>query len=181
MRLQQGDYDRETVYDDDPVAVARRFAAAGARWIHVVDLDAAAIGGDANRAVDRGDLRRGRVHACRAAAACATSRPRVALLEPASHASSSAPPRSSIPELVDELAARYPRQVAVGLDARGRDVAIHGWIDGDRRRPRRASRGASTDPGVGALVVTEIGRDGMLGGPDLDAARERARRGRACR
>ena len=57
MQLQQGDYDRETHYDDDPVAVARRFEASGVRWIHVVDLDAARDGGDANLGGDRGDLR----------------------------------------------------------------------------------------------------------------------------
>ena len=51
VRLLRGNYDAETTYDDNPVAVARRFAAAGASWIHVVDLDAARDGGDANLGV----------------------------------------------------------------------------------------------------------------------------------
>ncbi len=51
VRLARGNYDEQTVYDDDPVAVARRFDAAGSRWIHVVDLDAALEGGNPNLAV----------------------------------------------------------------------------------------------------------------------------------
>ncbi len=71
VRLARGDYDLQTIYDDDPVAVARRFDAAGARWIHVVDLDAALAGGNpnlsmieaicANVGCTRAD-RRGRTH-----------------------------------------------------------------------------------------------------------------------
>ncbi len=57
VRLLRGNYDAETVYGDDPVAVARGFADAGAQWIHVVDLDAAREGGNANLATDRSDLR----------------------------------------------------------------------------------------------------------------------------
>ncbi len=57
VRLYQGDFDAETVYDDDPVRVARDFEAAGAQWIHVVDLDAARTGEGANLGGDRSDLR----------------------------------------------------------------------------------------------------------------------------
>ncbi len=71
------------------------------------------------------------------------------------------------PEVVEELMALHPGQVAVGLDARGRDVAIHGWTDAtglDLVGLARRFDGA----GVGALIVTDISRDGMLTGPALD-------------
>ncbi|HVW33885.1 MAG TPA: HisA/HisF-related TIM barrel protein, partial [Acidimicrobiia bacterium] len=71
------------------------------------------------------------------------------------------------PELVAELAARYPGRVAVGLDARGRRVAVKGWTettDLDLVELARQFEGA----GVAALIVTEIGRDGTMAGPDLD-------------
>ena len=69
------------------------------------------------------------------------------------------------PGLVRRLAARHP--VAVGLDARGREVAVRGWLEGSGQDLLRGGRGASATPGVAALVVTEIGRDGTLEGPDL--------------
>ena len=68
------------------------------------------------------------------------------------------------PDLVRRLAARMP--VAVGLDARGRDVAVRGWEEGSGRDLLDVARGFA-DAGVAALVVTEIGRDGTLAGPDL--------------
>lgn len=166
VRLLRGDYDAETVYDDDPVAVAKRFDAAGARWIHVVDLDAARDGSDANLAVVE--------------AICASVRAQVQTgggvrsVGDAGKRFTAGAARVVIgsaavehPEIVDELASSHPDGVAVGLDARGRAVAIHGWeqtTDTDLvALGRRFDR-----PGVGALVVTEIGRDGTLTGPDLD-------------
>ena len=91
----------------------------------------------------------------------------------------SAAPAIERPELVDELAERTPATVAVGLDARGRDVAIHGWTDDDRASTSSSLRERfDAIPGVGALVVTGIDRDGMLGGPDVDQLTRGARRGR---
>ena len=116
------------VYDDDPVAVAQRFAKAGARWIHVVDLDAAAIrSATTNRAVIDDDLRQRSRAACRAAVGCVTSTHAGALLEAGVERVVVGSAAIEHPELVDELAERFPRRVAVGLDARGRDVATHGW------------------------------------------------------
>ena len=71
------------------------------------------------------------------------------------------------PELVEELCTQHPGRVAVGLDARGREVAVRGWIEGSGRTSS-SWPGGSSRAGVAALVVTEIGRDGTLEGPDLD-------------
>jgi phosphoribosylformimino-5-aminoimidazole carboxamide ribotide isomerase len=165
VRLYQGDYGRETVYGDDPVAQAEAFAAAGAPWIHVVDLDAARTGEAANRAVvaaiaaavDVPVQAGGGVRDDDAADALLAAGVRRVVVGTAALAD---------PAWVRRLAARHPGRVAVGLDARGRDVAVHGWTEGSGRDLVDLARGFD-DAGVAALVVTEIGRDGTLAGPDL--------------
>jgi phosphoribosylformimino-5-aminoimidazole carboxamide ribotide isomerase len=165
VRLYQGDYGRETVYGDDPVAQAEAFAAAGAPWIHVVDLDAARTGEAANRAVvaaiaaavDVPVQAGGGVRDDAAADALLAAGVRRVVVGTAALAD---------PAWVRRLAARHPGRVAVGLDARGRDVAVHGWTEGSGRDLVDLARGFD-DAGVAALVVTEIGRDGTLAGPDL--------------
>jgi phosphoribosylformimino-5-aminoimidazole carboxamide ribotide isomerase len=71
------------------------------------------------------------------------------------------------PELVDALCARHPGQVAVGLDARGREVAVRGWVAGSGT-DLLALAARFESSGVAALIVTEIGRDGTMAGPDVD-------------
>ncbi|MCU0268019.1 MAG: 1-(5-phosphoribosyl)-5-[(5-phosphoribosylamino)methylideneamino]imidazole-4-carboxamide isomerase [Acidimicrobiales bacterium] len=164
VRLYQGDYERETVYGDDPVAQARAFAGDGAGWLHVVDLDAARTGEPTNRpvvaaiaaAVDVPVQTGGGVRTEEAAEALAEAGVARVVLGTAA---------LEDPALVRRLASRLP--VAVGLDARGRDVAVRGWEQGSGRDLLDLARDY-TDAGVAALIVTEIGRDGTLAGPDLD-------------
>jgi phosphoribosylformimino-5-aminoimidazole carboxamide ribotide isomerase len=168
VRLYQGDYARETVYNDDPVAQAKEFAAAGARWIHVVDLDAARTGAPRNRdviaaiceAVDVPIQTGGGVRSEAAADALFELGVTRVVLGTAA---------LEDPELVRLLASRHP--VAVGLDARGREVAVRGWEEGSGQDLLDVARGFA-DAGVEALIVTEIGRDGTLEGPDLDGLGE---------
>lgn len=163
VRLYQGDYDRETVYHDDPVAQARVFADEGAQWIHVVDLDAARTGQAVNRdaiariagAVDVPVQTGGGVRDEAAAEALFEAGVARVVLGTAA---------LEQPALVHRLAARHP--VAVGLDARGREVAVRGWERGSGRDLLDVAA-EFADAGVEALVVTEIGRDGTLEGPDL--------------
>ncbi|HET7652360.1 MAG TPA: 1-(5-phosphoribosyl)-5-[(5-phosphoribosylamino)methylideneamino]imidazole-4-carboxamide isomerase [Acidimicrobiales bacterium] len=166
VRLYQGDYSQETVYGTDPVAVARSFASAGARWIHVVDLDAARSGVAENGAVVASIA--GAVHpsvavqsgggvrsADAADALMAAGVARVVLGTAALES----------PDLVASLAARMP--VAVGLDVRGREVAIRGWTAGSGADVLDVVR-RFEDVGVEAVIVTQIARDGTLSGPDVD-------------
>ncbi|MCC5952658.1 MAG: 1-(5-phosphoribosyl)-5-[(5-phosphoribosylamino)methylideneamino]imidazole-4-carboxamide isomerase [Acidimicrobiia bacterium] len=164
VRLYQGDYDRDTVYGDDPVGQARGFAAAGAGWIHVVDLDAARTGEPRNRsvigeiaaAVDVPVQVGGGVRSVEAAEALfAAGVARVVLGTAA----------LEDPALVRRLASSHP--VAVGLDARAGEVAVRGWTAGSGQSLLDVAR-SFDDAGVAALVVTDIGRDGTLAGPDLD-------------
>jgi phosphoribosylformimino-5-aminoimidazole carboxamide ribotide isomerase len=164
VRLRQGDYADQTTYGDDPVAVACSFADAGAPWVHVVDLDAARSGSPVNRPVvaaivaavaGRARIQTGggvrTVDDARALADAGVDR---VVMGSAAVAS---------PSLVGDVAAIVP--VAVGLDHRDGEVAVHGWT---------ATSGVSLDEALGwfpdaaAFVITDIGRDGMLSGPDVD-------------
>lgn len=164
VRLYQGDYDRETHYGDDPVAQATAFAGAGAPWIHVVDLDAARSGEAVNRAVI------GRI--CEAVGVPVQAGGGVRSVAAAAALADVGVARVVVgtaaledPALVEAIARAQP--VAVGLDARGNDLAAHGWevssgLDLLEVAGRFAAGGAS------AFIVTEIARDGTLDGPALD-------------
>ncbi len=163
VRLHQGDYGAETVYDDDPVARAVQMADQGAGWIHVVDLDGARSGRPDNAAVVAAIASAvsvpvqagGGVRSTETAAAWfAAGVERVVLGTAALRE----------PALVRQLAGS--RRVAVGLDARGGEVATDGWLQGSGRSVLDVARSFAAD-GVDAFVVTDISRDGTLDGPDL--------------
>lgn len=166
VRLYQGDYSQETVYGTDPVAVARGFQAAGARWIHVVDLDAARTGAPENRSVVAAIV--GAVHPSVSVQAGGGVR---------DHAAAEALAEAGVarvvlgtaalesPSLVADLATAMP--VAVGLDVRGREVAVRGWTAGSGADVLDVVR-RFEDVGVEAVIVTQIARDGTLSGPDVD-------------
>ena len=169
VRLLKGDYAAETVYSDDPVAVARSFETAGARWIHVVDLDAARSG-------EAGNLEF--VAAIARSVGCdVETGGGVRSVEAAERLLDAGVARVVIgtaaverPELVTELADRYPGRVAVGLDARGRQVAVKGWTETTGADLVELAKRFEGE-GVAALIVTEIGRDGTMEGPDLEQLR----------
>jgi len=166
VRLHQGDFAAETVYDDDPVAVARAFALAGAQWIHVVDLDAARTGEPANLAVIERIVRAVDCHVqCGGGVRSVAAADALFLAGAARVVVGTAAVEN--PALVDELGARHPGRIAVGLDARGREVAVRGWVEGSGADlVELATRFEAS--GVAALIVTEIGRDGTMEGPDLE-------------
>jgi phosphoribosylformimino-5-aminoimidazole carboxamide ribotide isomerase len=161
VRLHQGDFARETVYGDDPVAVARSYADAGATWIHVVDLDASRRDGS-NRdaivavagAVDVPVQAGGGV---RDASLLEAGVARVVLGSAA----------VDDPDLVARMAAAHPGRVVVGLDHRDGEVRVRGWEEGSGRRLHDLVAELAV-PGVAAFVVTDISRDATLAGPDLD-------------
>lgn len=166
VRLHQGEYTAETVYSADPISVAAGYEEAGARWIHVVDLDAARSG-------DQSNLES--VRAICAAVSCAVEvGGGVRGVEAAQRLLDAGAARVVVgtaavedPALVTELCSRFLGQVAVGLDARGREVRVRGWTVGSGRDLVELARGFD-ETGVAALIVTEIGRDGTMEGPDLD-------------
>ncbi|MCP5028291.1 MAG: 1-(5-phosphoribosyl)-5-[(5-phosphoribosylamino)methylideneamino]imidazole-4-carboxamide isomerase [Actinomycetia bacterium] len=168
VRLYQGDYEQSTVYGHDPVSQALAFQEAGAGWIHVVDLDAARSGDPVNRrvvaaiaeAVDVPVQTGGGVRDIAAAQALFAAGVERVVIGTAALEN---------PDLVRELAGSHP--VAVGLDARGGEVATHGWLEGSGRTVFDLAE-AFANAGVAAFVVTDIGRDGTLEGPDVDGLTE---------
>lgn len=160
VRLHQGDFDRETVYGDDPVGVAKGFEASGAPWVHVVDLDAA--------------RRTGSNAAIVTAVAAAVGVPvqtgggvRDASLLGAGLARVVVGSAAiETPALVPAMVAEHPGRVAVGLDHRGGEVRTRGWAQGSGRRLLDLVSELA-QPGLAAFVVTDISRDATLAGPDL--------------
>lgn len=166
VRLFKGDFDAETIYESDPVGVAQSFVNAGAEWIHIVDLDAAKTGEAINRPliskvvksvgvpVQSGGGVRDRESA---EALLATGVRRIVLGTVAIEK----------PELVVELAKAHPGRIAVGLDARGGEVAARGWLESSNVTVIDLVKRYG-DSGVDAFVVTDIDRDGTLVGPDVE-------------
>jgi phosphoribosylformimino-5-aminoimidazole carboxamide ribotide isomerase len=164
VRLLQGDYERETLYGDDPVAVALSFAEAGARWIHVVDLDAAKSGDPVNRpvvAAIASAVRGGASVQTGGGVRSAADAAALSTLGVARVVMGSAAVKD--PSLVDAAANELP--VAVGLDHREGELAVHGWTEGSGVQ---LSEALQWYPRATAFVITDIGRDGMLQGPDVE-------------
>ena len=169
MRLQEGDFDREQVYADDPAATVDAFAAAGATWVHVVDLDGARAGErrqtaaiktirhalrtDVHLQVGGGIRSRSAIDETLAAGAA-----RVVLGTAAIEA----------PDLTKEAVDRHGTdKVAVALDVRDGLAVGHGWVRGAPGQPADGAITALSVAGVRTFIVTGIDRDGLLGGPDL--------------
>ena len=170
VRLVEGDFDRETVFDDDPADAAARWQAAGAAWIHVVDLDGAKHGRpeniDAIRAVrDRAaakiQLGGGFRTAGDVEAALATGIDRVVIGSAA----------VSNLDLVRDLVIHHGDRIAVGLDARDGMLATDGWLHQSDVSALQLARQLA-EIGVSTVIFTDIRRDGTLAGPNLDALRE---------
>lgn len=173
VRLRQGRAEDATVFSDSPLEVARRFVAAGASYLHVVDLDGAFLGKPVNEEVIR------RIAAT--AGVPVQVGGGVRNFETASRYFAAGVARvilgTSIvrdPEEVIRITRAYPGKVSAGIDARDGKVAIRGWVEVTGvvavDLARRIAAG-----GVSCFIYTDIARDGMLVGPNFDAIREFAR------
>ncbi len=165
VRLLYGDMNAATVFNDSPSDQAARFAKAGFEWLHVVDLDGAVSGKSVNQEAVQAILNTvsipvqvgGGIRTYAQAEAWIEAGVRRVILGTAA---------VSDPELVKRLAAAFPEQIAVGIDARDGRVAVHGWVEtSDLRAVELAKR--YEDAGVAALIVTDIGRDGALTGVNV--------------
>jgi phosphoribosylformimino-5-aminoimidazole carboxamide ribotide isomerase len=174
VRLAQGDYDRQTIYHDDPVAVAKLFVQAGAKWIHVVDLDAARTGTPANAV------------AVRAVVQAVGADARVEL-------GGGARDTAAVQRMLESGVARVvvgsaamkdwawfevlvargelAGKLALALDARDGRLAARGWTEQLETSAADLARRARGWP-LGAIVYTDIARDGMLSGVNLQATAE---------
>jgi len=172
VRLKQGRMQDETVYSDDPEAVARRWAEAGAEWLHVVDLDAAVDGGAGNRDCIARIVRAagipvqvgGGLRDAADVERCLALGARRAIIGTAA---------TGNPAFIEDLCRRYPERIAVGIDAREGRVATHGWTRTTDIMAVDLARSVEA-AGVAAIIFTDIHRDGMQSGPNIEETRKLA-------
>ena len=169
VRLTQGRADEETVYDDDPVAVAVGFAEAGAEWLHVVDLDAAFSGEPRNRHLIA-DIVKATGIPVQASGGVRSMRDLNDAVEFGASRVVIGTMALEEPSFVAAAVAEHEEKVAVGLDADGTTLKARGWTteSGDLFEALRRF----TIMGVQRFVFTDISRDGMLTGPNLERLSE---------
>ena len=166
VRLIQGQYNRQINYQDDPVKQAREFSSAGAKWLHIVDLDGARLGRPVN------------TDAISAIAALGLFKIEVG---------GGLRDEASIQQLLDigveraiigtkavsdfkwfsEMAEKFSGKIVLGLDARGSKVATHGWTQDSHQHLLEFAAEAAKLP-LAAVIYTDITRDGMMTGPNLE-------------
>jgi len=172
VRLERGEAARKTVYGSDPVAVAKRWEAAGADWIHLVDLDAAFGGKSRNLEVVRAiagavsipcELGGGMRDEASIREGLASGVRRVIVGTKAAE-----------PGFLAEASAAFgPSRLAVGIDAKEGRVAVKGWVETMELTALDLAREVLR-AGIRTIIYTDIATDGMLAGPNLDAMREMA-------
>jgi phosphoribosylformimino-5-aminoimidazole carboxamide ribotide isomerase len=166
VRLIQGKYDRQITYHDDPVKQAQEFSLAGAEWLHIVDLDGAKLGRPVNTD---------------------TISAIAALRQLKIEVGGGLRDEASIKQLLDigverviigtkavsdfewfgRMAKRFSGKIALGLDARGSNVATHGWTQKSPRKLLDFAVESARLP-IAAIIYTDIAKDGMMTGPNLE-------------
>jgi len=166
VRLIQGQYNRQINYEDDPVKQAREFSSAGAKWLHIVDLDGARLGRPVN------------TDAISAIAALGLFKIEVGgglrdeeaikqLLDIGVERVIIGTKAVSDFEWFSEMAEKFNGKIVLGLDARGSKVATHGWTQDSHQHLLEFAAEAAKLP-LAAIIYTDISKDGMMTGPNLD-------------
>lgn len=167
VRLAKGDYDQATVYGDDPVEQALLFEAAGARWIHVVDLDGARTGVPGNAEAIARIVAKTRL-SCEVGGGVRTMEALERLLDAGAARVVLGTALVRDPVFAREAVRLHGGAVAAGIDARDGDAAVAGWREG-AGTPAEALAALAADMGFQHLVYTDIARDGMRTGVNAPA------------
>ncbi len=173
VRLQQGDYHRETIFGDDPAAMARHWADSGAEYLHLVDLDGTRHGRVENfnsvlailKAVDI---------PCELGGGIREESMIAHLLETGVERLVIGTLALKQPDWFRQMIRKFPGRLALGLDARGGLVATGGWLETSRVLAVELAAQFAAEP-LAAIIYTDIETDGMLGGPNLTALAEMQR------
>lgn len=172
VRLYQGDYNQASIFNNNPVEVARQWADEGATRLHVVDLDGAKAGKSVNLSVIEA-IAKAIVIPVQVGGGLRDRAGVSRLLDTGVQRAILGTVAVEKPELVTQLCHEFPEQIVVGIDARQGKVATKGWLE--------TSEVAATDlahrmaqQGVAAIIYTDIHRDGTLSGPNMEALRELA-------
>jgi phosphoribosylformimino-5-aminoimidazole carboxamide ribotide isomerase len=165
VRLLQGRFGTETVYSDDPVDVAVGFSRAGARWLHIVDLDGAKTGEPRNRELV--------IEAVKKSSCPVQAGGGIRTVDDVTEVLAAGANRVLLGTAALEAGAelrrvceRFGERIAVSLDVRGDELTAHGWTVGTGMPVLEAAR-VFEDAGVSMFVYTNVGRDGTMAGPDV--------------
>jgi len=165
VRLAQGQRDQVTIYSTDPMAIAARWAQAGAQWLHVVDLNGAFDGTYTNLPVAERLIK-----ACGLQVELSGGIRTRDTLDRAMQAKAARVVLGTTacedPDFVRDAARRYPSRIAVAIDAKAGQVVSRGWVAGTGLTPAQLA-GEVASWGVETLICTDVSRDGMLQGPNL--------------
>ena len=173
VRLRQGRMEDETVFGDDPVAVAQRWVEAGARRLHMVDLNGAFAGEPVNAAVIRSVAEAFPDLPIQVGGGIRDEETVQAYLDAGVQYTIIGTRAVSAPHFVNDLCAEFPGHIIVGLDAKDGKVAIDGWSKLSHH-PVIDMAQRFEDDGVEAIVFTDIGRDGMMNGVNVESTVELA-------
>ncbi|MCM3765757.1 1-(5-phosphoribosyl)-5-[(5-phosphoribosylamino)methylideneamino]imidazole-4-carboxamide isomerase [Neobacillus niacini] len=174
VRLLQGDYEKETVYGNSPFDMARNFAADGAQWIHMVDLDGAK---DGKRVNDQFVIQAAKqLHNVKIqiGGGIRTEQDIVHYLENGVDRVIIGSIAVSNPDFAIGMIKKYGAQIAVGIDAKNGYVATHGWLDTSAVKAVELGK-RFADAGAETFIFTDIATDGMLSGPNITAVQELAK------
>jgi phosphoribosylformimino-5-aminoimidazole carboxamide ribotide isomerase len=170
VRLAQGEASRETAYRDDPIDQAEEFIRQGASWIHVVDLDRAFGTGDNLETVIALSRQVGSRVQLQVGGGLRTLPAMEGVLEHGVTRAVLGTVAVDDPSLVRQAVSRFgPERFAAGLDTRGGMVATRGWVHTTGIAAHNACR-RLLDDGIRTIIYTDVARDGMLGGPDVEGA-----------
>lgn len=167
VRLRQGDYAQETIFGEDPAAMARRWVSQGAAVLHLVDLDGARVGRPINGESVRAIVAAAGVP-CQLGGGIRTEDDIRAVLEWGVQRVVIGTKAVQAPGWLEEMAGKHPGKIVLGIDARDGLVAVEGWLETSRTSALELARSLHALPLAG-LVYTDIARDGMLEGANVEA------------
>lgn len=167
VRLRQGDYEQETIFAEDPAAVARQFAAAGARHLHIVDLEGAREGLPVNLPSVQDILEAVDIE-CELGGGIRDEQSICELLDFGLDRLVIGTSALTDPDWFREACRQFPGKLVLGIDARGGLVATDGWLKTSQVAALDLARQYANEP-LAAIIYTDIASDGMMAGPNLPA------------
>lgn len=171
VRLKQGDYSRETVFSDDPAAVARQWVTLGAERLHLVDLDGAKAGRPVNEQVIRDIVATSGVP-CQLGGGIRTDADLATVFGWGVRWAVLGTKAIQNPEWVVAVANRYPKRIVLGIDAKDGFVATDGWLNVSKMKAVSLAQRLCEECELAAVVFTDIATDGMMQGPNFAALAE---------
>jgi phosphoribosylformimino-5-aminoimidazole carboxamide ribotide isomerase len=170
VRLQQGDYNRETVFGDDAVVMAQRWAESGAKYLHLVDLDGAREGRPRNMSVVASILKTVNL-TCELGGGIRDEQTIRELFNLGLARLVIGTLAIRQPDWYRSMCRQFPQRLVLGIDARDGNVATDGWLQTSRMAATELARQFSNEP-MAAIIYTDIATDGMMAGPNVAAMAE---------